>query len=317
MNFAVLPPEINSARLFSGAGSGPVLAAATAWTGLAAELRSAAAAFLAVTSGLTGDSWQGPAAAVMSDVAASYVGWLSASGAHAEQAAEQAKTAAHVFEAARAVTVQPGLVAANRAQLVSLVGSNLFGQNAPAIATAEAQYEQMWAQDVVAMLDYHAGASSVAAALTPLSWPTQTLAGLAAPAAALGSVARSISFNVGFANAGQGNVGAANIGDFNLGLGNIGSGNVGSGNIGGINVGSGNRGSYNIGPGNLGDYNIGLGNLGDSSVGFGNAGDHNVGVANAGFNNFGFANTGSNNIGIGLSGDGQVGFGALNSGTGN
>lgn len=148
MNFAVLPPEINSARLFSGAGSGPVLAAATAWTGLAAELRSAAAAFLAVTSGLTGKSWQGPAAAVMSDVAASYVGWLSASGAHAEQAAEQAKTAAQVFETARAVTVQPGLAAANRAQLVSLVGSNLFGQNAPAIATAEAQYERMWAQDV-------------------------------------------------------------------------------------------------------------------------------------------------------------------------
>ncbi|MEK1286615.1 PPE family protein, partial [Mycobacterium ulcerans] len=174
--FCGAAPEINSARLFSGAGSGPVLAAATTWTGLAAELRSAAAAFLAVASGLTGNSWRGPAAAVMSDVAASYVGWLSASGAHAEQAAEQAKTAAQVFEAARAVTVQPGLVAANRAQLVSLVGSNLFGQNAPAIATAEAQYEQMWAQDVVAMLDYHAGASSVAAALTPLSWPTQTLA---------------------------------------------------------------------------------------------------------------------------------------------
>lgn len=110
--FCGAAPEINSARLFSGAGSGPVLAAATTWTGLAAELRSAAAAFLAVASGLTGNSWRGPAAAVMSDVAASYVGWLSASGAHAEQAAEQAKTAAQVFEAARAVTVQPGLVAA-------------------------------------------------------------------------------------------------------------------------------------------------------------------------------------------------------------
>ncbi|WP_263988612.1 PPE family protein, partial [Mycobacterium conspicuum] len=31
MNFSVLPPEINSLRMFSGAGSGPTLAAAAAW----------------------------------------------------------------------------------------------------------------------------------------------------------------------------------------------------------------------------------------------------------------------------------------------
>lgn len=42
MNFSVLPPEVNSARMFSGAGSAPMLAAAAAWNGLAEELASAA-----------------------------------------------------------------------------------------------------------------------------------------------------------------------------------------------------------------------------------------------------------------------------------
>ncbi|MGV0494902.1 PPE domain-containing protein, partial [Mycobacterium kansasii] len=330
MNFAVLPPEINSARLFTGAGSAPALAASTAWAGLAAELRSAAAAFLSATSGLAGKFWQGPAATAMTAAAASYVGWLSAAGVHAEQAAELGEAAAQAFEVARSVTVHPGLVAANRDRLVSLVRSNLFGQNTPAVAAAEAEYEQMWARDVAAMLDYHAGASAVASALTPFSRHIPDLAGLsgrlagldaanvnAATAAVIGSANSTINFNLGFANIGRGNVGAANEGNFNLGFGNIGSGNVGSGNIGSFNAGSGNVGSYNIGPGNLGNYNVGLGNLGNSSLGVGNAGSFNVGFANAGSNNIGFANTGNNNIGIGLTGDGRVGFGGLNSGSDN
>ncbi len=31
MNFMMLPPEVNSALMFTGAGSAPTLAAATAW----------------------------------------------------------------------------------------------------------------------------------------------------------------------------------------------------------------------------------------------------------------------------------------------
>lgn len=38
-NFAVLPPEVNSARVFAGAGSAPMLAAAAAWDDLASELQ--------------------------------------------------------------------------------------------------------------------------------------------------------------------------------------------------------------------------------------------------------------------------------------
>jgi PPE-repeat protein len=183
MNFTVLAPEINSARMFSGAGSAPMLTAAVAWDGLASELGSAASSFSSVTSGLTAQAWQGPASAAMTAAAAPYANWLNVAATQATGAAGQARAVAGAFEAARAATVHPLLVAANRNGLVQLVMSNLFGQNAPAIAAAEAEYEQMWAQDVAAMAGYHGGASAAAAQLAPL----QSLNNLATRlAAALG-----------------------------------------------------------------------------------------------------------------------------------
>jgi PPE-repeat protein len=152
-----------------------MLEAATAWDGLAAELGSAASSFGSVTAGLTGAVWQGPAAAAMAAAAAPYAGWLGAAAAQADGAAGQARAAASAFEAAVVATVHPGMVATNRNQLVSLVISNLFGFNAPAIAAAEADYEQMWAQDVAAMVGYHGGAATVAAQLAPMEQVLQTL----------------------------------------------------------------------------------------------------------------------------------------------
>jgi len=38
MDFALLPPELNSARMYAGPGSAPMLAVAAAWDGLAADL---------------------------------------------------------------------------------------------------------------------------------------------------------------------------------------------------------------------------------------------------------------------------------------
>jgi PPE-repeat protein len=48
MDFAALPPEINSGRMYAGAGSGPMLAAAATWDKLAAELHSAASSYQSV-----------------------------------------------------------------------------------------------------------------------------------------------------------------------------------------------------------------------------------------------------------------------------
>lgn len=138
MNFSVLPPEINSALIFAGAGPEPMAAAATAWDGLAMELASAAASFGSVTSGLVGGAWQGASSSAMAAAAAPYAAWLAAAAVQAEQTAAQAAAMIAEFEAVKTAVVQPMLVAANRADLVSLVMSNLFGQNAPAIAAIEA-----------------------------------------------------------------------------------------------------------------------------------------------------------------------------------
>jgi PPE-repeat protein len=170
LDFAALPPEINSARMYSGPGSGPMLAAAAAWTTMAAEMRSAAAGYGSVVSELTSQGWFGPSSMSMSVAAAPYLAWLSTTATQAEQAGTQANAAASAYESAFAMTVPPPVIAANRTQLATLVATNIFGQNTPAIAATEAQYAEMWAQDAAAMYGY-AGSSAIASQLTPLTAP--------------------------------------------------------------------------------------------------------------------------------------------------
>lgn len=57
LDFALLPPELNSARMYSGAGSGPMLAAASAWKGLSAELRSTALSYGSLITALSSEEW--------------------------------------------------------------------------------------------------------------------------------------------------------------------------------------------------------------------------------------------------------------------
>ena len=136
MDYGALPPEINSARMYSGPGSPPMLAAAAAWDGLAAELCSTASAYQSVI-GRSSAKMVGPASASMAAAVTPYMMWVSLTGAQAEQAASQASSAAGAFEAAFAVTVPPAAVAANRAQLAALVATNFLGQNTAAIAATE------------------------------------------------------------------------------------------------------------------------------------------------------------------------------------
>jgi PPE-repeat protein len=194
LDFAWLPPEINSARIFAGAGSGPLHVAATAWDGLAQDLQASASSFDSVIVGLTAGPWAGPASASMAAAATPYVGWLTAAAGQAASAAAQARAAAAAFETALTATVHPAAVTGNRTTLSTLVATNFFGINAPAIAATEFQYVEMWAADVAAMVGYHSTSAAVASTLTQFSVPPVSLAGLSGWLSQLGSqVATEVS----------------------------------------------------------------------------------------------------------------------------
>ncbi len=291
MNFSVLPPEINSLRLFSDAGSTSMLEAAAAWGSLADELQVAASSFSSVTAGLASGAWQGPASAAMSAVAAPYASWLSAAAAQAAGTAGRASAAAAVFEAAQAAIVHPAMVAANRNELVALVISNLFGQNAPAIAATEAVYEQLWAQDVAVMAGYHAGVSAIAQQLAPwqqaLALPaadadfslsifglqlvktgtanaTTTFGGLAIASGANSSADAGVA-DIAFAF-GSGSSASATGGVLNIA--GVGGANSSASATGGINIGTG---ALAVGDGNtVNASSIGVANIGTVAAAFGN-----------------------------------------------
>ncbi len=173
LSFALLPPEINSTRMYTGPGAGPLLAAVAAWDALAAQLDSYVAGYAATVTELQTHNWSGPSAQAMGAAAAPFLRWANGTAAMAAQTAAQARAAAAAYEAAFAATVPPAAVTANRTLLATLVATNFLGQNTPAIAATEALYGEMWAQDAAAMYGY-AAASSAAGRLTPPQQPPQT-----------------------------------------------------------------------------------------------------------------------------------------------
>ena len=154
MSFMMFPPEINSGLMYSGAGSGPLMAAASAWGELAADLETTATSYQTVLAQLTGTTWLGPTSARVAAATAPFVAWLQGTSAQAAQTSAQASLAAAAYEGAFTATVPPAVVAANRSLLAALVATNFLGQNTPAIAATEALYMEMWFQDGLTMDTY-------------------------------------------------------------------------------------------------------------------------------------------------------------------
>lgn len=187
MEFWLLPPEINSARIYIGAASSPLMTAATSWDAIASELTATALSWRSITADVCA-IWTGPSSVAMSTASAVFASWLTSTAAQAERTANQARAAAAAFETARAASVPPPVIAANRAQLHVLVATNLLGQNTAAIMALEAAYAEMWAQDVAAMAAYQAASAAATAGLPqfnaapPVTTPGQT-AGTSSPGA--------------------------------------------------------------------------------------------------------------------------------------
>src|SRR5947209_2873427 len=191
MSFSLIPPEINSALMYSGAGSGPLLEAATAWDGLAADLEATATQYQTAITNLTTGTWLGASSTHMATAAEPYIAWMQATAAEAAQTGTQAKAAAAAYQTAYASMVPPPLIAANRAALTTLVSNNFLGQNTGAIAQNEAEYLDMWIQDALGMDTYNQASSGASAALPAQSAAPMVTSGVDPSATAAASSAAS------------------------------------------------------------------------------------------------------------------------------
>jgi PPE-repeat protein len=184
MSFMLFPPEINSALMYSGAGAGPLMAAASAWDELAADLETTATSYQTVIQQLTGGPWLGPSSARMASAAAPYIAWMQGSSIQAAQTSAQARLAAAAYGGAFDATVPPSVIAANRALLAALIATNFLGQNTPAIAATEALYMEMWLQDGLTMDTYAVVSQQAVALPQQTAAPTTSDGGTSANAAA-------------------------------------------------------------------------------------------------------------------------------------
>ena len=184
MSFMMFPPEINSGLMYSGAGSGPLMAAASAWDELAADLEATASSYQAVLGQLTGSTWLGPTSARMAAATAPFVDWLAVTAGQAAETSAQARLAAAAYEGAFTATVPPAVIAANRSLLAALVATNFLGQNTPAIAATEALYMEMWFQDGLTMDTYATTAQQAVVLPQQSPAPSTSDGGTSADAAA-------------------------------------------------------------------------------------------------------------------------------------
>jgi PPE-repeat protein len=197
MSFSLFAPEINSALMFTGAGSEPLLSAATAWDGLAADLESTATQYQTLVTNLTTGPWLGPSSAQMASATAPYIAWLQGTAATAAQTGAQAKAAAAAYQTAYSSMVPLPTIAENRAELATLVANNFLGQNTGAIAINESNYLDMWIQDALGMDTYQLNSQAASAALPAQVAAPQVASGAlastaAAPAASSASSASTV-----------------------------------------------------------------------------------------------------------------------------
>jgi PPE-repeat protein len=188
MEFITLPPEVTSALIHAGPGAHSLVAASGAWQELAASLEDTAEIYSSVLSSLT-EGWHGASATAMTQAAAPYVAWLTATAQQSQQTAVAAETAAAAFTSTLVSMVHPSVVAANRTRLMQLLATNWFGINLPAIAETEQEYQMMWANNSAAMSRYQATSQQATSQMSQFSSPSATTnpAGVAEQNAAVSS----------------------------------------------------------------------------------------------------------------------------------
>ena len=186
MHLQPSPPEINSVKMYTGPGPGSMRAAAATWKDVLYEMHYILRSFGTMLDWMQGQ-WLGPSVTRMAEAARPFQNWLLTLIEQIYQTSEEAFRILAAYHRACEMTIQPRVIADNRAQMRELLGDNVFGQYAETITDLEKQYLQYWAQDDAAMETYATNALDALSKLTPWAQPPLIVneAGLVREAAAV------------------------------------------------------------------------------------------------------------------------------------
>ena len=152
-SFAAVKPEDNSAVIYDGAGSEPMLDASTTWSELAAAIGEVASTLHRANGQLRG-AWEGESANWIAETAAQHRAWLWTAYQRAKLTAKAAQGVADAYTRVYKSVVPPDDIAANRQQLEDAKKKNGFGVDATEIAALEEEYQGFWVRDAEAMNTY-------------------------------------------------------------------------------------------------------------------------------------------------------------------
>jgi PPE-repeat protein len=186
-----LQPEINAIRLTTGPGAAAMAPVIAGYQTAGITHLQQGAQMLQTAAVTAVGSWQGQGGTAMMAAAVPKSEWQIEAGAHAEKASALIGEAAGAHTMAVAATIPHPVCIANRIREATLQATNIIGQNTPAIAEADVEYGEYWAQNATAMTGYATAATGIASGLSiPLRPPMVTganPAGLAAGMAGMGA----------------------------------------------------------------------------------------------------------------------------------
>ena len=156
MFYGALPPEVNTARLMTGAGAEPMLQAAASWELLAVSLETQAEELAGSLAALSG-SWQGSGSERAVQATTPMVVWLRTTALQAQKRAMQAIAQATAYTAALVATPPLPEIEMNHVTHAVLEATNFLGVNTAPIGVNETDYfVRMWDQAATAMHGYQA-----------------------------------------------------------------------------------------------------------------------------------------------------------------
>ncbi|GAB3220357.1 PPE family protein [Mycolicibacterium hippocampi] len=153
--WGAFPPEINTARLQTGAGVAPMVQAAAGWEAFAISLETQADELAASLASLA-QMWQGMASERAITAAMPMVVWLRTLSLQAHKRAVQASAQATAWSTAATTTPQLPEIELNHVTNAVLNATNFLGVNTVPIAVNEADYVRMWNQAAGVMTAYEA-----------------------------------------------------------------------------------------------------------------------------------------------------------------